>query len=441
MWLILVDPSSMCMLLIDLNNMDLKSIGIQLLILVILLALSAFFSSSETALTSCNKIRIRRMAEDGVKNANTVNKVIEDPGKMLSVILIGNNLVNICASSIATSLAISIFKSNGVGIATAIMTVLIIIFSEITPKTMASQNSETISLAVAKPIYLLSKLLSPIAKLFNSIANVIVKFLGGDINTNEPSITEEELKTIVDVGQEEGVFEKDEKELIYNVFDFADLHVKDVMVQRIDIKAVDVDTTYDELIEVFEKEQFTRMPVYEDNIDKVVGIINIKDLFFAKDTSENFDIRKYMRKPYFVFEYKMADELFKDISKSRTHIAIVIDEYGGTAGLVTLEDLIEEILGEIEDEYDDYEEYIKKIDDNQYLINGSTKIDDVNEFLNLNLESEEYDSIGGFMIGELGHIPELNETVKYENIILKAESIAKNRVIKIKIFINKIEGI
>ncbi len=432
----MVDPSSLNVLLTAINNIDIKSIGIQLIFLVILLALSAFFSSSETALVSYNKIKMRRMLEDGIKGAETVTKVTEDSSKMLSVILIGNNLVNIGASSIATSLAISIFQNNGVGIATAIMTILIIIFSEITPKTMASQNSEKIALKVATPIFILSKILNPIAKIFNIIANTLVKLLGGEVNREEPSITEEELKTIVDVGQEEGVFEQDEKEMIYNVFDFADLHVKDIMIQRMDIKAVDINITYDELVETFETEQFSRMPVYEENIDKVVGIINIKDLFFAKNVEQNFDIRNYMRKPYFTFEYKMADELFKEVSKSRTHMIIVVDEYGGTAGLITLEDLIEEILGEIEDEYDDFKQDIEDMGNGEFLINANTKIEDVNEAINLNLTSKEYDSIGGFMIGELGHIPELNETVKYNDIIMKAEDIDRNRVIKIRIYKN-----
>lgn len=429
-----MDPSSLNTILSNVNNIDIKSVCIQLIFLVILLALSAFFSSSETALVSYNKIKMRRMVDEGVKGAKTVTKVTEDSSKMLSVILIGNNLVNIGASSIATSLAISIFQNNGVGIATAIMTILIIIFSEITPKTMASQNSEKIALKVATPIFILSKILNPIAKIFNIIANVLVKLLGGEVNNQEPSITEEELKTIVDVGQEEGVFEQDEREMIYNVFDFADLHVKDIMIQRMDIKAVDINITYNELLEIFETEQFSRMPVYEENIDKVVGIINIKDLFFAKNVNQNFDIRNYMRKPYFTFEYKMADELFKEVSKSKTHMIIVVDEYGGTAGLITLEDLIEEVLGEIEDEYDELKQDIQDIGNGEFLISANTKIEDVNEALSLNLTSKEYDSIGGFMIGELGHIPELNETVKYNDIIIKAEDIDRNRIIKVKVY-------
>lgn len=421
--------------MVDPSSINIESIGIQIFVLFILLCLSAFFSSSETALVSFNKIKMRRMMEDGVKGAQMVNKVTEDPGKMLSVILIGNNLVNIGASSIATSLAISIFQSKGVGIATAIMTVLIIIFSEITPKTLASQNSESMALKVAAPINIISKVLKPVATLFNSIANVFVKILGGDNTKGQPFITEEELKTIVDVGQEEGIFEKEEKEMIYNVFDFADIHIKDIMVQRIDIEAVDVNSTYEEVIAIFEKEQFSRMPVYEENVDKIIGIINIKDLFFSKETAKDFDLRKYMREPYFTFEYKMADELFREITKNRNHMVIVVDEYGGTAGLITLEDLIEEILGEIEDEYDEHEEEIETIDDKQFVINGGTKIDEVNEVLGIQLISDEYDSIGGFMIGELGHIPELNETVEYKGILIKAEDIDKNRVRKVRIYV------
>ncbi len=425
----MVVPSS---ILLMSSNIDTKSVGIQIFILFILLLSSGFFSSSETALLSFSKIKMRKMIEDEVKHADIVNKVSEDSGKLLSVILIGNNLVNIGASAIATNLAISLFGSKGVGIATIIMTILVIIFSEITPKTIASQNAEKVSLKVAKPISIIFKLLSPIANLFNLIAGGIVKLLGGN-SENKPFITEEELKTIVDVGQEEGVFEQNEKEIIYNVFDFADLYVKDVMVQRIDIQAVDINISYEELVNIFYKEQFSRMPVYEESIDKIVGIINIKDLFFAKNVSENFDIKKYIREPYFTFEYKMADELFREINKNRTHMVIVVDEYGGTAGLITLEDLIEEILGEIEDEYDGYEQEIEAINEKEFIVNGSTKIEEVNEALGIQLISDEYDSIGGFMIGELGHIPELNETVEYNKIIIKAESIDKNRVKKVKI--------
>jgi CBS domain containing-hemolysin-like protein len=406
-------------------------------ILVILLSISAFFSASETALTSFNKIKMRHLAEDGVESAKVVNDLTEDQGKMISAILIGNNVMNILSSAIATKLAIGIWKDSsgaGVAIATAVMTVLIIIFSEITPKTIASHNSSKIALKVASPITVISKLLRPIVFIFNFIANAMVRFLLGDVVKNQPSITEEELKTIVDVGQEEGIFEQEEKEMIYNVFDFADLHAKDIMTQRIDIQAVDVDITYEELMKVFRAEQFSRMPVYEESIDKVVGIIYIKDLFFKQAVEKNFDIKKYMRPAHFAFEYKMADELFKEINKNRAHMVIVVDEYGGTSGLITVEDLVEEVLGDIEDEYDDYEQEIKSVSENEYLINASTKIDEVNDALGLGLFSEEYDSIGGLMIGKLGHIPEADEIVECDGITIKAENIEKNRVKEVRLY-------
>lgn len=417
---------------------DPSSIILQIVILVVLLSMSAFFSASETALTSFNKIKMRHLAEDGVESAKTVNTLTEDQGKMLSAILIGNNLVNILSSAIATSLAMTLWPGKGVGIATAVMTVLIIIFSEITPKTVASHNSSKIALKVAGPITIISKLLRPVVVLFNAIANIFVRWIVGDTVKNQPSITEEELKTIVDVGQEEGVFEQEEKEMIYNVFDFADLHAKDIMTPRINIKAVEVDITYEALMDTFRNEQFSRMPVYDENIDKVVGIINIKDLFFKQSVDKNFDIRKYMRKAYFTFEYKMADELFKEIKKNRAHMVIVVDEYGGTSGLITVEDLVEEVLGDIEDEYDEDEQEIKSLSQTEYLINASTKIDEVNEELGLELFSDEYDSIGGFMIDKLGHIPDTDETVECDGIKIKAENIEKNRVKEVRLYINSV---
>ncbi|KOA20628.1 hemolysin C [Clostridium homopropionicum DSM 5847] len=406
----------------------------QLVVLAILLGFSAFFSASETALMSLSKIRIRHMVDENVKGAKLVSKLVENPGKLLSAILIGNNVVNIGASALATSIAISLFKDKGVGISTAVMTVLVLIFGEITPKSLAARNSEKFSLMVAKPIYLITIVLKPVSIIFTFITNGIGKVFGSRVEMGKPYITEEELKTIVDVSHEEGVLEVEEKQMIYNVFEFGDSQVKDVMVPRTDMIAIEVETSYEDLVEVFKKEQFSRMPVYKDTTDNIIGILHIKNLLFLDMDRENFDIRKYMVKPYFTYEYKPTAELFSEMRKNRIAMTVVMDEYGGTAGLITMEDLVEEIVGDIEDEYDEEpHEEIEVIKEDEYIVDGSTKIDVVNEMIGTNIESEDFDSIGGFVIGEIGGFPEKGETVECGNIKFIIEDIDKNRIKKLKI--------
>lgn len=406
----------------------------QLVILVILLGFSAFFSASETALMSLSKIRIRHMVDENVKGAKLVSKLVENPGKLLSAILIGNNVVNIGASALATSIAISLFKDKGVGISTAVMTVLVLIFGEITPKSLAARNSEKFSLMVSKPIYLITIVLKPISIVFTFITNGIGKVLGSKVEMGKPYITEEELKTIVDVSHEEGVLEVEEKQMIYNVFEFGDSQVKDVMVPRTDMVAIQSDASYEDLVEVFKKEQFSRMPVYKDSTDNIIGILHIKNILFIDMDRENFDITTYMVKPYFTYEYKPTAELFSEMRKKRIAMTVVMDEYGGTAGLITMEDLVEEIVGDIEDEYDEEpHEEIEVIKEDEYIVDGSTKIDVVNEMIGTNIESEDFDSIGGYVIGEIGGFPEKGETIECGNIKFIIEDIDKNRIKKLKI--------
>ena len=308
---------------------------IQLLILFILLALSAFFSSSETALVTVNKIRMRNMAEGGNKQAETVIKTVENQGKMLSAILIGNNVVNLSASSLATVMASSLFGNKAVGIATGILTLLILVFGEITPKTMATYSAEKISLKVAGYIYFLMIVLTPVIFLVNLLSGVVLKLCGVDTKEKRESITEDELRTIVEVSHEEGVLETEEKKMITNVFDFGESLAKDIMVPRVDMTFAQVDDTYDQLLEVYRKERYTRIPVYEDSTDNVIGIINVKDLLLL-DSNEEFHIRDYLRQPLYTYEYKKASELMLEMRKSLNNIVIVLDEYGATAGLITL---------------------------------------------------------------------------------------------------------
>ena len=391
----------------------------QIIILLILLLLSAFFSSAETALTTVNRIRMRSLAEDGNSRAACVLKVTDDSGKMLSAILIGNNIVNLSASSIATSLALDLWGSVGAGIATGILTLLILIFGEISPKTIAAINAEKISLSYCNIIYWLMKLLTPVIFILNKLSIAFLFLLRVDPNAKDKAMTEEELRTIVDVGKETGVIESEEHEMINNI---------------IDMTFANIDCTYDELIEIFKEDKFTRLPVYKDTTDNVIGIINMKDLLLYKDR-EHFSIQDIMREPYFTYEHKNTAELFMEMRKSSISLAIVLDEYGATAGLITLEDLLEEIVGEIRDEYDtDEEDPIVKLSDREYLVLGSTNLEDLCEKLDLDFESDDYDTIGGYLIGLLDHLPEKNEIIiTDDDVLLRVEQMDKNRIEKIYI--------
>ena len=406
----------------------------QIIVLIILLVLSGFFSMSETALMALSKIRIRHMVDDGVKGAKLVEKLTEDPNKLLGAILIGNNIVNILASSLATTLFVSLVGPSGVGIATAVMNVLVLIFGEITPKSIAKQKSEQVSLKVSKPISIIVKLFKPFIGIFTFISSGFIRLLGGDPKASEPFITEEELRTMVGVSEEEGVLEDVEKEMIFNVFDFADSQAKDVMVQRVDIVAVDSEATYEEVLDVIKTEQFSRIPVYNQTIDDIVGILYVKDLIIAGQNKDGFKVSDYMREPYYTFEFKKIKELFNEMKKTRNHISVVLDEYGGTVGIVTIEDLIEEVFGDIEDEYDDYENEIEVIKEDEYVVDGSAKLDDISELIGVNMESEEFDSIGGLIIGELGRFPESKEEVNLNSIRFVVEEIDKNRIKKVRIY-------
>lgn len=413
----------------------------RIIVLFILLVFSAFFSSAETCLTTVNKMRIKSMADEKVKNAALVLKLVEDPTKLLSSILIGNNIVNLSASSLTTSFAIGLAKSLGfstmvsaiTGLATGILTVIIIIFGEILPKSFATTNAEKMALAYAKPIYALTTILTPLSFIFDKISHGLLILLHID-QSDKPSITENELRTIVDVSHEEGVIESEERQMITNVVDFGDSLAKDVMVPKMDVEFADVNLSYEELIKCYSKEKFTRMPVYSESRDNVVGIINLKDLFFYQGSKKDFNIANVMREPYFTYEYKKISELFFEMKQESIPMAIVLDEYGATSGILTIEDLIEEIVGEIRDEYDANEEdEITKIDDETYILLGVAKLDDIDEALGIKIESDDYDSIAGHIINLLDHFPDAGESVsdKYaEYTVLEA---TKNKIDKVRL--------
>jgi len=373
------------------------------------------------------------MVEENIKGANRVKELIDNPSSLLASILVGNNVVNIASSSLATVLAINLIGSRGVAISTIIMTIVVLIFGEITPKTLASQNSEQISLRVANPIFIVSKMLKPVVIITTTISKLFIKLLGGKSDSNKPFITEDELKTMVDVSEEEGILMSEEKDMIHNVFQFGDLYAKDVMVQRVDIIALDIEESLDKIISVIKEEGFSRIPIYSDTIDNIVGILNVKDIIFMEDTKE-FSLNNYMREITYTYEFRKVTELFKDMNKNRQHMVVVLDEYGGTVGIVTIEDLIEEIVGDISDEYDDEEPEIYVVKEDEYIVEGSVRIEDINELIGTKIESEEFDSIGGFIIGVLGRFPNISEEIIYSNYRFIIEDIDRNRIKKIRIY-------
>ncbi len=407
----------------------------QLIILLILLLLSGFFSSAETALTTSNKMKMRSLAEEGNKRAKTVLKITENSGKMLSAILIGNNIVNIAASSLTTTIAYK-FGGSAVAIASGIITLLILIFGEITPKTTASIHADKMSLIYAPIINLFMKIMTPIIFIVNSLSTGLLLLLRIDPKAKTNTMTENELRTIVDVSHEDGVIETEEREMIYNVFDLGDAKAKDVMVPRVHVTFADVNSTYKELLEIFREDKFTRLPVYEETTDNVIGIINMKDLLLYDNTKE-FHIRDILREAYFTYEYKNTSELLVEMRQASFNIAIVLDEYGETAGLITLEDLLEEIVGEIHDEYDENEEdFITKIKEREYIIEGSINLEDLNDRLDLELSSDDYDSLGGLIIEYLDRLPDLgDEVTTKEGIHLIVEKLDKNRIEKVHVYL------
>lgn len=415
----------------------------QIIVLVILLVGSAFFSSAETSLTTVNKIKIRSLAEDGDKRAKMVIKITDDSSKMLSAILIGNNIVNLSASSLTTTIAYELSggssnsEAPAIAIATGIITLLILIFGEITPKTLATVHSEKLALAYAYPIRIIMTILSAISFLINMLSRGILFILRVDPSAKTNAMTENELRTIVDVSHEDGVIEEEEKEMIYNVFDLGDAEAKDVMVPRVNMIFADVESSYQELLDIFRENKFTRLPVYEETTDNVIGTINMKDLLLF-DSTKGFHIRDILREAYFTHEHKSISELLVEMRQAALNIAIVLDEYGETAGLITLEDILEEIVGEIHDEYDENEEaeVFKQINEYEFIVEGSMSLDDLNDRIDLGLESEDYDSLGGYIIEHLDRLPdEKDEVVVDDEIRLVVDTLAKNRIEKVHIYL------
>ena len=403
---------------------------LQLVILVLLLSASAFFSSAETALMTSNKLRIRNLAENGDKRAEKVLEITANTDKMLSAILIGNNIVNLSASALSTTLTLKLFGSSLVGVATGVLTFLILVFGEITPKNVASKNAEDMALKYIGIISVLVIVLTPVIYVVNKVAGIVISLFVKN-NDDNNMVTEDELRAMVEVSHEDGVIEKEEKKMIVNVVDFGDTVAGDIMLPRVDMVMVSVESSYEEILKIFREERYTRIPVYEESPDNVIGILNVKDFLLIED-KENFSVKEHLREPLYTYEYKKTSSLMVDMRKTGANIVIVLDEYGTTVGLITLEDMLEEIVGEIRDEFDaDEDEGITKISETEYLIDGSTNLDDVNDRIGLELSSEEYESIGGIIMEKLGRLPVEGEVITFDNIILTVKKMDHARIEKV----------
>lgn len=415
--------------------------SIQIVVIVLMIMLSAFFSSAETALTTVNRHRLRSLADKGNKSAKKVLKLVENPAKMISAILIGNNIVNIGVSSLTTTVVTEKLGNPYVGAATGILTLVILLFGEITPKTLATLYNEKISLVYVHVVAPMTTLLTPVIWVVDKLSDIIYFILKIDRNKAKEQMTEGELRTIVDVSVEDGVIEKEEKSMINNVVDFGDSKAKDVMIPRADMALISVDASFDEVFEIFNEEHYSRLPVYDDNKDSVIGILYMKDLFLhqnrADKKNQTFTVRDIMREPFFVYEYQKTSSIMAEMRERFVSLAIVLDEYATAVGLITIEDLIEEIVGEIRDEFDmDELETVTKIEENRYEIDGSMKLSDLEDNIGIKLESENYDSLGGYVIELLDHLPTEGETVKKDGITLKVVSMDKNRIDRVAIIID-----
>jgi putative hemolysin len=404
---------------------------IMIVAFLVLIMLSAFFSSAETSFMAVSKIRIKTLAEEeNSRRAQLVQKLLDNNEQLLSTILVGNNLVNIAASSLTTSFVISIFGNEGIGVAlaTGFVTLMILIFGEITPKTLASNNAEKFVLAFAPIISFFRIVFMPIVFILNVFTHIMMKAFG-DLSSTGPTVTQEDLKTIVNVSHEEGVLEDDERKMLHNIFAFGETEIKEIMTPRIHVEDVKDDISYDELIDFLKNCQFSRIPVYRnEDSDDIVGVLNIKDLLLADVDQEQFDIKNYMREPYFVYEFNQISDVFESMRKDHVTLAVVLDEYGVMSGIVSLEDIVEEIVGEIDDEYDQEDDDVVALADNQFLLDGSLDIDEVNEECGTSFESEEFESIGGLVLGAVGGVPEINQKVVIDNGLFVIEKIEKNRI-------------
>ena len=423
------------------------------LVIVVLIMLNAYFAGSEMALVSINETKIRMMIESGNKKAESVKNMLSEPSKFLSTIQIGITLAGFLSSAFASEAfadrLVEWFLTRGIGIKASVMKPIAVVvitfvlsyftlvFGELVPKRLAMQNAEKLSLRIVGPLRFLSVITSPIVKLLTVSTNFFVKLAGGNPNADDEEVTEEEIRMLIDVGEEKGTIDEIEKQFINNVFEFDDKVAADIMTHRTRVVAVSIDSALDDIVKVIGDKKYTRIPVYDGSIDNIVGILHVKDLllYLASNGLNSFDIHKLIRAPYFVPESKKLDELFRELQVKKVHMVVVVDEYGGTAGIITVEDLLEEIVGNIFDEHDEEELKYEKIDESTYLFDGSISLEQVSELIKVVLPVDDYDTLSGYIIGQLGQIPNQGEkpVVEIDNLVFKVEEIEDKTISRIKV--------
>jgi putative hemolysin len=426
----------------------------EILFLMVLIGLNAFFAASEIALISLNDNKMRIMADEGNKKAKKLINLLSEPSRFLATIQIGITLAGFLASAFAaesfSGRFVNLIKYTGLSIPdlwlknisvvliTLILSYFTLVLGELVPKRLAMKKAESISMIVVGPLVILSRATSPFIRFLTLSTNFFVRLLGVDPHEEDEKVTEEEIRMLIDVGEEKGTIHETEKLMINNIFEFNNKTVSDIMTHRTDIVALPAESTLDEVLHLIRIEKYSRIPVYNENIDDIIGLLHAKDIInylINNSDRENFSLKKIIRQPYFVPASKRTDELFKELQRNRTHIAIIIDEYGGTAGIATLEDLIEEIVGNIFDEDDEEEKFFEKLDEDTFMINGSASLDDVKAYLEVELPTEEYETLSGFVIGQLGRIPgkEDNPTVEFNGLLFKVEKVEEKRLAKVKV--------
>ena len=429
----------------------------QIAVLVILILINAFFAASEIAYISLNDNKIEKQAKEGNKKAKQIEKMLKTPSKFLATIQIGITLAGFLSSAFASDtfadilapalnnimpfFSVEIWQGISIVVITIILSFFTLIFGELVPKRIGMKNSERVAFFSIGIIRAISILAAPFVKFLTFTTNAISKIFGIGEN-EEQTVTEEEIKMMIDQGKEKGTIEEGEKELLNNVFEFNDITVSEIMTHRTDIFAVDKNISQEELLEEISKEEYkySRIPVYDETIDEIEGILYVKDIL-KNINKKTFKIKNIMKEPYFVPKNKMIDELFKEMQKNKTQIAIVLDEYGGTSGLITMEDILEELVGDIYDEYDEIEEEYQKIDDNTYILSGSLPIYDVNKLLNINIPEGDYDTLSGYLQEEMGRIPEdeENPVIETKDVTYKIEEYEDKRIVKVKVCKNNNE--
>lgn len=411
--------------------MDSSSVS-QIIALVFLVAMSAVFSSSETAITSVSKIKVRQLDQKDNKNAHLLKKLHDNMQTTISTILIGNNIVNIAASSIATILFTNIFHQNGALISTVVMTVFVLIFGEVLPKTIAQYKNKSVALKFSRFIYFLTLVFKPIVKVLNLLTRLIIKLFVGE-DEDSSTLTEEELKTLVEVSEEEGVLKNQETEIMINALELKETLAVDIMTPRTSMASVDIEDAESDLKEIIKNITYSRIPVYEDNIDDIIGVLHIKELAHKIiEDDRDFKVRDILKPAFYAYEYIPVVDLFKQMRTKNISISIIIDEYGGTSGIVTMEDILEELVGEIDDEYDNEKE-VTKLSDNEYLVDPEMRIDEVNERFDLDIQSDKFDSIGGFVIELLDRMPKSKDEVEFENLKFVVVNVDKRKITQLMI--------